>query len=161
MASNYINGSIEESTSWRVGVGGKKTSWTDVTVRLKAWRSNRRLLDKYIWNWTQKVKTRTPTRSSICSSISLSARIATSAWFGDPNSAIYVARAHPLNYPELHEGLQRRRGQKLEKNYRSTKKILDVANKVIAKADMMWRWILQLSTDRRDERRGYLYQEQR
>jgi DNA helicase-2/ATP-dependent DNA helicase PcrA len=71
---------------------------------------------------------------------------------GDPQQCIYTWRgAHPLNILNFTKDFSAAE-TKLEKNYRSTKKILDVANKVIAKADMMWEGrILQLSTDRRDD----------
>ncbi|MGO9377572.1 MAG: ATP-dependent helicase [Dissulfurispiraceae bacterium] len=71
---------------------------------------------------------------------------------GDPQQCIYTWRgAHPLNILNFTKDFSATE-TKLEKNYRSTKKILSVANKVIAKADMMWEGrILQLSTDRRDD----------
>jgi DNA helicase-2/ATP-dependent DNA helicase PcrA len=71
---------------------------------------------------------------------------------GDPQQCIYTWRgAHPLNILNFTKDFSAAE-TKLEKNYRSTRKILDVANKVIAKADMMWEGkILKLSTDRRDD----------
>ncbi|HMK57070.1 MAG TPA: UvrD-helicase domain-containing protein [Dissulfurispiraceae bacterium] len=71
---------------------------------------------------------------------------------GDPQQCIYTWRgAHPLNILNFTKDFSAAE-TKLEKNYRSTKKILAVANKIIAKADTMWEGrILQLSTDRRDE----------
>ena len=71
---------------------------------------------------------------------------------GDPQQCIYTWRgAHPLNILNFTKDFSAAE-KKLEKNYRSTQAILDVANKVIAKADMMWEGkILKLSTDRRDD----------
>ncbi|MEW6117479.1 MAG: UvrD-helicase domain-containing protein [Nitrospirota bacterium] len=71
---------------------------------------------------------------------------------GDPQQCIYTWRgAHPmniLNFAEDHTA----RETKLEINYRSTKKILDIANKIIARADRIWEGkILELSTVRDDE----------
>ncbi len=71
---------------------------------------------------------------------------------GDPQQCIYTWRgAHPLNILNFTKDFSAAE-KKLEKNYRSTQAILDVANKVIAKADMMWEGkILKLSTDRCDD----------
>jgi DNA helicase-2/ATP-dependent DNA helicase PcrA len=68
------------------------------------------------------------------------------------HNCIYTWRgAHPLNILNFTKDFSAVE-TKLEKNYRSTQKILDIANKVIAKADMMWEGkILKLSTDRRDD----------
>ncbi|HWR88933.1 MAG TPA: UvrD-helicase domain-containing protein [Dissulfurispiraceae bacterium] len=71
---------------------------------------------------------------------------------GDPQQCIYTWRgAHPLNIIDFSRdfGASER---KLEVNYRSTKKILDVANRIIARADRMWEGrVLELSPDRKDE----------
>lgn len=71
---------------------------------------------------------------------------------GDPQQCIYTWRgAHPLNILNFTKDFSASE-TKLEKNYRSTRKILSVANKVIAKADMLWEGrILQLSADRCDD----------
>jgi DNA helicase-2/ATP-dependent DNA helicase PcrA len=71
---------------------------------------------------------------------------------GDPQQCIYTWRgAHPLNilnFAKDHGASE----TKLEINYRSTKKILDIANKIIAGADRIWEGkILQLSTVKRTE----------
>ncbi|HMK61700.1 MAG TPA: UvrD-helicase domain-containing protein [Dissulfurispiraceae bacterium] len=68
------------------------------------------------------------------------------------HNCIYTWRgAHPLNILNFTKDFSAAEA-KLEKNYRSTKKILSIANKIIAKADTIWEGrILQLSTDRRDE----------
>ena len=71
---------------------------------------------------------------------------------GDPQQCIYTWRgAHPLNilnFSRDHDA----RETKLEVNYRSTRKILDIANKVIARADRIWEGkILELSSSRQEE----------
>ncbi len=71
---------------------------------------------------------------------------------GDPQQCIYTWRgAHPLNilnFSRDHTAQE----TKLEINYRSTKKILDIANKVIARADRMWEGkILELSSSTQEE----------
>ena len=71
---------------------------------------------------------------------------------GDPQQCIYTWRgAHPLNILNFTKDFSAAE-KKLEVNYRSTPKILSVANKIISQADAMWEGkILQLSTDRRDD----------
>ncbi|HTZ16997.1 MAG TPA: UvrD-helicase domain-containing protein, partial [Dissulfurispiraceae bacterium] len=71
---------------------------------------------------------------------------------GDPQQCIYTWRgAHPLNILNFTKDFSAAE-TKLEINYRSTPKILSVANKIIAQADVMWEGkILKLSTDRRDD----------
>ncbi len=68
------------------------------------------------------------------------------------HNCIYTWRgAHPFNILNFSKDFGAAE-TKLEKNYRSTKKILSVANKVIAKADMVWEGkILKLSSDRHDD----------
>lgn len=71
---------------------------------------------------------------------------------GDPQQCIYTWRgAHPLNiinFAEDHSARETR----LDINYRSTKKILDLANRIISGADRIWEGkILELSTVRSDE----------
>src|SRR5208283_55553 len=71
---------------------------------------------------------------------------------GDPQQCIYTWRgAHPLNIIDFandHGASE----TKLDINYRSTKKILDIANRVIAGADRIWEGkILELRTVRTDE----------
>ncbi|MEW5744772.1 MAG: UvrD-helicase domain-containing protein [Nitrospirota bacterium] len=70
---------------------------------------------------------------------------------GDPQQCIYTWRgAHPLNILNFAED-HAARETKLEVNYRSTRKILDIANKIIARADRVWEGkILELSTVRED-----------
>jgi DNA helicase-2/ATP-dependent DNA helicase PcrA len=71
---------------------------------------------------------------------------------GDPQQCIYTWRgAHPLNILNFSKDFGAAE-TKLEINYRSTPQILDVANRVIEKADAMWEGkILKLSADRSDE----------
>lgn len=71
---------------------------------------------------------------------------------GDPQQCIYTWRgAHPLNIINFAED-HGARETKLEINYRSTKKILDIANRIIAGADRIWEGkILELSTVKSDE----------
>lgn len=71
---------------------------------------------------------------------------------GDPQQCIYTWRgAHPLNIINFAEDHAARQ-TKLDINYRSTKKILDLANRIIAGADRIWEGkILELSTVRSDE----------
>ncbi|HEX8949280.1 MAG TPA: UvrD-helicase domain-containing protein, partial [Dissulfurispiraceae bacterium] len=71
---------------------------------------------------------------------------------GDPQQCIYTWRgAHPLNilnFTKDHTAQE----TKLEINYRSAKKILDIANKVIARADRMWDGrILELSSSKEED----------
>jgi DNA helicase II / ATP-dependent DNA helicase PcrA len=70
---------------------------------------------------------------------------------GDPQQCIYTWRgAHPLNILNFSKDFGAAE-TKLEVNYRSTPKILDVANRVIEKADSMWDGkILKLSAARSD-----------
>ncbi len=70
---------------------------------------------------------------------------------GDPQQCIYTWRgAHPMNIINFAEDHGARK-TKLEINYRSTKKILDIANKIIAGADRIWEGkILELSTVKSD-----------
>lgn len=65
---------------------------------------------------------------------------------GDPQQCIYTWRgAHPLNILNFAED-HKARETKLEVNYRSTKRILGIANKIISKADRVWEGkILELS----------------
>ncbi|MBF0558206.1 MAG: UvrD-helicase domain-containing protein [Nitrospirae bacterium] len=71
---------------------------------------------------------------------------------GDPQQCIYTWRgAHPLNILNFAED-HAARETKLDINYRSTKKILDIANRIISGADRIWEGkILELSTVRSDE----------
>jgi DNA helicase-2/ATP-dependent DNA helicase PcrA len=71
---------------------------------------------------------------------------------GDPQQCIYTWRgAHPLNILNFSRDHQAQE-KKLEINYRSTRKILDIANKVISRADKIWDGrILELSTVNREE----------
>ncbi|MCC6347877.1 MAG: UvrD-helicase domain-containing protein [Nitrospirales bacterium] len=71
---------------------------------------------------------------------------------GDPQQCIYTWRgAHPLNILNFTQDFSAEE-KRLEINYRSTKTILDLANKVIARADRMWEGrILELSSVRGDE----------
>ncbi|MBZ0157987.1 MAG: UvrD-helicase domain-containing protein [Alphaproteobacteria bacterium] len=71
---------------------------------------------------------------------------------GDPQQCIYTWRgAHPLNILNFTQDFSAEE-KRLEINYRSTKTILDIANKVIARADRMWEGrILELSSVRDEE----------
>ncbi len=71
---------------------------------------------------------------------------------GDPQQCIYTWRgAHPMNILNF-AGDHTAQETKLEINYRSTKKILDIANKVIARADRIWEGkILELSSSKEEE----------
>jgi DNA helicase-2/ATP-dependent DNA helicase PcrA len=71
---------------------------------------------------------------------------------GDPQQCIYTWRgAHPLNILNFSKDFGAAE-TKLEINYRSTPQILDVANRIIEKADAVWDGkILKLSTDRSDK----------
>jgi DNA helicase II / ATP-dependent DNA helicase PcrA len=71
---------------------------------------------------------------------------------GDPQQCIYTWRgAHPFNILNFSKDFGAAE-TRLEINYRSTQKILDVANRVIAKADSVWDGkVLKLSCDRGDE----------
>jgi DNA helicase II / ATP-dependent DNA helicase PcrA len=71
---------------------------------------------------------------------------------GDPQQCIYTWRgAHPLNILNFSKDFAAEE-TKLEINYRSTQKILDVANRVISKADSVWDGkVLKLTCDRDDE----------
>jgi len=71
---------------------------------------------------------------------------------GDPQQCIYTWRgAHPLNILNFSKDFGAAEA-KLEINYRSTPQILDVANRIIEKADAVWDGrILKLSTDRKDK----------
>jgi DNA helicase-2/ATP-dependent DNA helicase PcrA len=71
---------------------------------------------------------------------------------GDPQQCIYTWRgAHPFNILNFSKDFGAAEA-KLEINYRSTQKILDVANRVISKADSVWDGkILQLQCDREDK----------
>jgi DNA helicase II / ATP-dependent DNA helicase PcrA len=71
---------------------------------------------------------------------------------GDPQQCIYTWRgAHPFNILNFAKDFGAAE-TKLEINYRSTQKILDLANRVISKADSVWEGkILQLTCDRDDE----------
>ena len=71
---------------------------------------------------------------------------------GDPQQCIYTWRgAHPMNILDFtteHNASEK----KLEINYRSTKKILDIANKIISGADRIWEGrVLELSTVNNEE----------
>lgn len=69
---------------------------------------------------------------------------------GDPAQCIYTWRgATPDNILEFENSFPNTKIVKLERNYRSTKKILDCANTVIAKASGRWqKKILKLWTDK-------------
>jgi DNA helicase II / ATP-dependent DNA helicase PcrA len=71
---------------------------------------------------------------------------------GDPQQCIYTWRgAHPFNILNFSKDFGAAE-TKLEINYRSTQKILDIANRVISKADAVWEGkVLKLSCDRSDE----------
>lgn len=79
---------------------------------------------------------------------------------GDPQQCIYTWRgAHPMNILNFSNDFTAVE-TKLEINYRSTKKILDIANKVISQADRIWEGkILELSAHREDE--GEVHYERR
>ncbi len=69
---------------------------------------------------------------------------------GDPQQCIYTWRgAHPENILDFENDFPNVRIVKLERNYRSTKKILDLANKVIEKSEGKWKKkVLKLWTDK-------------
>ncbi|MEZ0324137.1 MAG: UvrD-helicase domain-containing protein [Hydrogenothermaceae bacterium] len=71
---------------------------------------------------------------------------------GDPAQCIYTWRgATPENILEFERDFPNTKIIKLEKNYRSTKKILDCANAVISKSSGRWRSkVLQLWTDKEE-----------
>jgi len=77
---------------------------------------------------------------------------------GDPQQCIYTWRgAHPENILEFEKDFPDTRVIKLEKNYRSTAKILSVANQVISNARGRWKEkILRLWTDREEGEDIYL-----
>lgn len=79
---------------------------------------------------------------------------------GDPQQCIYTWRgAHPMNILNFTRDFSAAE-TKLEINYRSTRKILDIANKVISQADRIWEGkILELSAHRDDE--GEVHYERR
>ena len=69
---------------------------------------------------------------------------------GDPQQCIYTWRgAHPENILDFEKDFPDVKIIKLERNYRSTKKILDLANKIIEKSEGKWRKkVLKLWTDK-------------
>jgi DNA helicase II / ATP-dependent DNA helicase PcrA len=71
---------------------------------------------------------------------------------GDPSQCIYTWRgAHPFNILNFSKDFAATE-TKLEINYRSTQNILDIANRVISKADSVWDGkVLKLTCDREDE----------
>lgn len=71
---------------------------------------------------------------------------------GDPAQCIYTWRgATPENILEFEKDFPNTKIIKLERNYRSTKKILDCANAVISKSSGRWRSkVLQLWTDKEE-----------
>ena len=71
---------------------------------------------------------------------------------GDPQQCIYTWRgAHPDNILDFEKDFPDTKIIKLEKNYRSTGKILETANKVIANAKGRWKEkILRLWTDNQE-----------
>ncbi|GAB6072715.1 3'-5' exonuclease [Venenivibrio stagnispumantis] len=71
---------------------------------------------------------------------------------GDPAQCIYTWRgAHPENILNFDKEFPNTKIIKLEKNYRSTKKILNIANKVISKISNRWKdKVLTLHTDKEE-----------
>ena len=69
---------------------------------------------------------------------------------GDPQQCIYTWRgAHPENILDFEKDFPDVKIIKLERNYRSTKKILDLANKIIEKSSGKWKKkVLKLWTDK-------------